>query len=440
MKRLLISLTVIILALALRAEKPLVYILPIQTEINASAWQCTARACEIATDRGADLFVVHMNTFGGEVDYADRIRKALIAMPMPTMAYIDHNAASAGAMIALACDTVFMAPGSSMGAVTMVDGSGTPLPDKYQSYGRSILRSTAELHGKNPDGSWRRDPEIAVRMVGPDSVITFTADEAVAARYAEGVEPNLDAAIAALGMADARIETFKPTVTDTLLGFLSGTAVRAVLIMLIIGGIYMEMHTAGLGFAGAVSLVCATLYFLPMVITGTLPGWILVLFIAGVILIALEIFVIPGFGICGISGIAAILVALGAALLDMDSISGITSQQTLRAVGVVGTGLLLAVALIWYLTGKHGPKWVRRTSELQRELRNSDGYVGVDMAAANLISAEGVAVTDLRPAGKVRIAGTDYEASSTGDWIEAGTTVRVVRYVGATLFVESVLQ
>lgn len=435
MKRLLLIMVVTVSALVLRAERQLVYVLPIQTEIDASAWQCTARACQIATDRGADLFVVHMNTFGGEVDYADRIRKALIALPMPTMAYIDHNAASAGAMIALACDTVFMAPGSSMGAVTMVDGSGTPLPDKYQSYGRSILRSTAELHGKNPDGSWRRDPEIAVRMVGPDSVITFTAEEAVAAHYAEGVEPSLSAAIAALGMGSAEVETFRPTVTDSLLGFLSSSAVRAILIMLIIGGIYMEMHTAGLGFAGAVSLVCAILYFLPMLVTGTLPGWILVLFIAGVILIALEIFVIPGFGVCGISGIAAVLVALSAALLDMNSISGINTRQTLQAAGVVGIGLLLAVALIWYLTGKHGPRWVRRTSELERELRNSDGYVGVDMSTAEVIGHTGVAMTDLRPAGKVRINGRDYEASSTGDWIEAGTSVRAVRYVGATLFV-----
>ena len=150
----------------------MVYILPIESEIDASAWQHTSRACDEARDLGADLLVVRLNTFGGALDDADRIRKSLVAMPMPTMAYVDHNAASAGAMIALACDTVYMAPGSSMGAVTVVGADGVPLPDKYQSYNRSILRATAELHGKNPDGSWRRDPEIAVRMVGPDSVVT----------------------------------------------------------------------------------------------------------------------------------------------------------------------------------------------------------------------------------------------------------------------------
>ncbi|MDE5643437.1 MAG: nodulation protein NfeD [Muribaculaceae bacterium] len=418
------------------ARRPLVYVLPIEREIDASAWQHTSRACSEAEDIGADLFVVKLNTFGGALDDADRIRKALIALDIPTMAYIDHNAASAGAMIALACDTVFMAPGSSMGAVTVVGANGMPMPDKYQSYNRSILRATAELHGKNPDGSWRRDPDIAVRMVGPDSVVTFTADEAVAAGYAEAVEPDLRAAVAALGYSDAEIKTFEPTVTDTIIGFLSSAAVRAVLVMLILGGIYMEMHTAGLGFAGAVSFVAAALYFLPMLVLGTLPGWIVVLFIAGIVLIALEIFVIPGFGVCGVSGIAAIFVALGAALLDTDSIAGVTSAQILQSGAVVVAGLLLAIALVWYLTSSHGPAWVRRSSELTKELKVADGFVGVDMSLSRLVGSMAVTATLMRPAGKIVVNGEVYDAVAANGYIDEGESVKVVRFQNAQLYVE----
>ncbi|MDE6927280.1 MAG: nodulation protein NfeD [Muribaculaceae bacterium] len=416
--------------------RKLVYILPIESEIDASAWQHTSRACDEARDLGADLLVVRLNTFGGALDDADRIRKSLVAMPMPTMAYVDHNAASAGAMIALACDTVYMAPGSSMGAVTVVGADGVPLPDKYQSYNRSILRATAELHGKNPDGSWRRDPEIAVRMVGPDSVVTFTAEEAVEAGYAEGVEPSLQAAIDALGFKNAEIRTFEPTVTDALIGFLSNAAVRALLVMLILGGIYMEMHTAGLGFAGAVSFVAAVLYFLPMLILGTLPGWIVILFIAGVVLIALEIFIIPGFGVCGVSGIASIFIALCAALLDTDNIAGVTTSQILTSCMVVVVGLLMAIGLVWYLTSSHGPRWVRRSSELMTELKVSDGFVGVDMSLAELVGSMAVTATMMRPAGKIVVNGNIYDAVAANGYIDEGESVRVVRFQNAQLYVE----
>lgn len=434
MKKLLVVIS-LLLVMTVQALPRLVYVLPIQAEIDAQAWQYTSRACELARQQSADLFVVHMNTFGGEVNYADLIRRELIDMPMPTMAYIDHNAASAGAMIALACDTVYMAPGASMGAVTMVNGAGEPMPDKYQSYGRSILRSTAELHGKNPDGTWRRDPAIAVRMVGPDSVVTFTAMEAVEAHYAEGIQPSLQSAIDALGYQNAKIETFQPTLTDKIIGFLTGTGVRAILVMLILAGIYMEMHTPGLGFAAGVSVVSAILYFLPMIVTGTLAGWIPVLFLIGILLVALEIFVIPGFGVCGISGIVAIVVSLIGAMFSGMAISEITARTVLNVLGSIGAGIVLAFVVGWFLTSRFGPKSIHRKSELQFELSNDQGYVGVDMDSTALVGAEGVAVTDLRPAGRIRIGEQDYEAASTGAFIEADTPVKVVRYQGATLYV-----
>ena len=419
-----------------------VVILPLEDEIDARAWQHTRRACEKAVEDQAELFVIRMNTYGGVLDAADSIRTSLMHLPVPTVAYINHNAASAGALIALACDSVFMTPGSSIGAATVVDGQGQPMPDKYQAYMSSIMRSTAERHGKwLADGdtilTWRRDPNIAASMVNPDSVTAFTSSEAVAAGFSDGTVSSLDEMFERLGVEDPDIETFEPTLTDDIIGFLSNAGVRALLVMLIIGGIYMEMHTPGLGFAAAVSLVAACLYFLPMLISGTLPAWIVITLVIGVVLIALELFVIPGFGICGIAGIIAVVVALGAAITPVvGSDDNVTLAIISKPLITVGIGLVAAVALVAWLTSRHGPKFFRRHSELLLTQDIKKGYIGVDMGPAKLVGHKATAMTDMRPAGKILFEGEVYDAVSTGAFIDAGSHLKILRYENAQLYVE----
>ena len=274
-----------------QAKRP-VYIFSLDDEINGRAWRATRRACDEAVARDARLVVVRMNTYGGALDAADSIRSALLALKIPTVAFVDHNAASAGALIALACDTVFMTPGSSMGAATVVNGSGEAMPDKYQSYMSSIMRTTAESHGKYiAEGDsvprWRRNPDIAARMVRGDSIVSFTSSEAVDAGYADAVVADLSDALGRLGHRESPVEEFEQTLSDEIIGFLSDNAVRAILIMLILGGIYMEMHSPGLGFAAAVSVIAAILFFLPLFITGQPSSWVLLLFLGGVILVGI---------------------------------------------------------------------------------------------------------------------------------------------------------
>ena len=419
-----------------------VLILPLEDEIDARAWQHTRRACEKALNEQPNLFVVRMNTYGGSLDAADSIRTALLRLPIPTVAYIDHNAASAGALIALACDSVFMTSGSSMGAATVVDGQGQPMPDKYQAYMSSIMRSTAEHHGKyTPEGDtvarWRRNPEVAASMVNPEAVTAFSSSEAEKAGFSEGTVSSLAEVFERLGIEEHDTEVFEPTLTDDIIGFLSNAGVRALLVMLIIGGIYMEMHTPGLGFAAAVALVASCLYLLPMIITGTLPAWIIITLIAGIVLIALEVFVIPGFGVCGIAGIAAVVVALGAAIVpDEATESGLTLAAFGRPLIIVGAGIIAAVALVAWLTSRHGPKFFRRHSELMLTQDIKKGYIGVDMGPAKFVGRKATAMTDMRPAGKILLEGEVFDAVSTGAFIEAGQHIRILRYENAQLYVE----
>ncbi len=431
--------TLAILAVGVSAQR--VFVIPIETEIDQSAFHHFRQGEREALESGANLLLVKLNTYGGALDAADSIRTALLRCPLPTLAYVDVNAASAGALIALACDSVYMAPAASMGSATVVNGAGEPMPEKYQSYMSTIMRATAEHHGRKSVGDslvWRRDPAIAVSMVNPDVSVSLTASQAVECGYADGIAPNLGAVLADIDMAGAEVSYYQSTLTDDIMGFLANAAVRAILVMLILGGIYMEMHTPGLGFAAAVSAVATVLYFLPMFVTGSMPAWVLLCFIVGVALIALEIFVVPGFGVTGISGIIAVVMALVGGMLTNDAVTGFDFSSLCNSLIIVGVGSLLAVGAIVYLTSSHGPKVFRKHTELMTELRVDDGFVGVDMSPVRYIGQIGETVTDMRPAGKIEIGNTVFDAVSTGPFIAAKKQVKVTKYENAQLYVSEV--
>lgn len=420
-----------------------VFVMPIETEIDNSALHHFRRGLQQAREHKADMLIVKLNTYGGALDAADSIRTNLLKLDIPTVAFVDVNAASAGALIALACDSVYMADGASMGSATVVNGAGEPMPEKYQSYMSTIMRATAEHHGRKAVGDstiWRRDPSIAASMVNPEESVSLTSRQALECAYADGIAGSINDVLTDLGRAGAPVEYYQSSLSDNILGFLSNAAVRAILVMLILGGIYMEMHTPGLGVAAAVASTAAILYFLPMFITGTVPAWVLVSLIIGIILIQLELFVIPGFGICGISGIIAVTAALIGGMTSNDAVSGFDIAAVGKSLAVVGTGCALAVAAVWYLTSSKGPKRLRRHTELMTELSNADGFVGVDMSPARFVGQSARSVTVLRPAGKIEIGHEIFDAVSTGPFIAADRKVKVVKYENAQLYVTETLE
>ena len=206
--------------------------------------------------------------------------------------------------------------------------------------------------------------------------------------------------------------------------------------MLIIGGIYMEMHTPGLGFAGAVASVAAILYFMPMLITGTLAPWVIIAFIIGIVALALEIFVIPGFGIAGIAGIIALSASLIGAMVSPSSFDGGLGTSIVSASIIFLVGIVLAVGVVMFLTSKYGPKCFKSTSILTLQKSIDNEYIGVDTSLSQMVGRKAKAVTDLRPAGKIEINGERYDATSTGEFISAGTEVVVVKFEAASLYVK----
>lgn len=432
---------------------PLVYRINIKENIGSNTWIYLQNGMHEAEQQNADYLLIHMNTYGGSVLEADSMRTAIINSPIPVCAFIDNNAASAGALIAIACDSIYMRSSSSIGAATVVDGgTGVKAPDKYQSYMRGIMRATAESHGnidKTIDGKtqsvWRRDPHIAEAMVDErivvpgyvDStqILTLTANQAVGLGYCEGVAESLHEVIVSnMGINDYELKTYNPTTYDKIKGLLTNGVFQALLIMLIVGGIYFELQSPGIGFPTAIAITAAILYFTPLYMTGYAQNWEVLMFVLGLILIVFEIFVVPGFGLTGISGITFVVLSLMLALIgNIDfTFVGVNSKDVFSSIIIVISGLTLGIILIILLADRIGKKGFMQNVAL---LADQEGYISVPMEPASLVGQSGVAITVLRPSGRVEVNGEIYDAISIRGMINKGESVVIKHYSNFQLYV-----
>ncbi|MDO5522439.1 MAG: NfeD family protein [Bacteroidia bacterium] len=436
--------------------KPLIYRININENIGSNTWVYLQNGMHDALNKKADCLLLHMNTYGGAVAEADSMRTAILNFPLPVYVFIDNNAASAGALISIACDSIFMRSSGSIGAATVVSGAdGAKAPDKYQSYMRGMMRATAESHGKisisqNGDTTmeWRRDPKVAEAMVDERVVIpgfvdstqilTLTATEAIELRYCDGIVENINQlAVQHLGFIDYDMQTYNPTFYDKIKGFLMSGVLQALLIMLIIGGIYFELQTPGIGFPSAIAITAAILYFTPLYMTGYAQNWEVLLFVLGLILIVFEIFVIPGFGVAGISGIVLVFSALILSLIGNVhfDFSAISFRQLFRAVMIVFAGIGMGLTLIVYMSSRIGKPGIFSKVAL---VSDQEGYFSVPMEPLSLVGQTGIAATVLRPSGKVRIGNDYYDAVSLKGFIDKGDEVIVRRYENFQLYVVKV--
>ena len=437
-----------------QGEKVLIYRINIKENIGSNTWIYLQNGLHEALQKDARAVLLHMNTYGGGVLEADSMRTAILNFPRPVYVYIDNNAASAGALISIACDSIFMRNSASIGAATVVDGSdGAKAPDKYQSYMRGIMRATAESHGKvtaitggDTISKWKRDPLIAEAMVDErivvpgyvDStqILTLTASQAVGLGYCDGIAENIHEVIVTfLGYSDYDLETYNPTFYDKIRGFLTNGVVQALLIMLIIGGIYFELQSPGIGFPTAIAITAAILYFTPLYLTGYAQNWEVLLFVLGLIFIIFEIFVVPGFGVTGILGILFVFLALVLALVGniRFNFEGLPAMEIFRAVMIVLGGMGMSVALILYLSSRIGKPGILDKVALHAD---QEGYVSVSMEPAAMVGKTGLAATVLRPSGKVIVEDVYYDAVSLKGFIDKGDEVLVKRFENFQLYVE----
>lgn len=404
-----------------------VYYIPIKGTIDAGLARFVERAVGDANEHKARYIVVEINTFGGRIDAATQIKDALLSARAPVAVYINRRAISAGALISLACDRIIMAPGSSIGAATAVDQSGEKVSEKVQSFMRSEMRSTAEQNGRNGHiAEAMVDERIAIAGLDDSTqLVTLTATEAVKWHMADTVLSSLAATYTMLGINPAEVKAQSISWSEELVRFLTDPIVSSLLLTLGFLGLIFEIKTAGWGIGGTVSLLALTLFFGSNIIADLASVTELLFLGAGIVLLLLEAFVIPGFGVAGLLGLGLCAWALFQMLLG-EYPTGSDLQHAVIGVALSIFGIIVAfVVTIRYMPQS---RWWNRIA-LGTSLSKSAG-VRSSVDAEDLIGSEGVAVSDLRPAGKVAVQDRILDVVSEGNYIPRDTPVTIITVVG----------
>ena len=439
MKRLISILVIFLFTLSAFGSDSLTvfYRIRLDQDIDPSSQRLVTLGLEKAREAQADYILLDLDTYGGAVNAADSIRSAILRYEKPVVAFVNMQAASAGALISIACDSIYMKTGSSIGAATVVSQTGEVMPDKYQSFMRGMMRATAEANG--------RDPHIAESMTDTANVLSLTPTEAIAVGFCEGIcENEYEVAEKVSGGNAFVIKSMEDDMTwlDRLIQLLLNPLLQSIFMMMIIGGIFVEIRTPGIGLPLVTAIVGALLYFAPAYIGHLAQSWEILLFVVGLILIAVEIFVLPGFGVCGISGIIAVIAALAFSMVDNLEFfhwdGSINLRPIIQPLGIV---VLSAAAAVF------GSVWIVRklyeTSSfdhiaLRQEMKADEGFTGV-VSDLEIYVGQGVTVfTDMRPGGKVMTSDSRILEATLrfGGYASKGEILKVVSAEQGRLYCE----
>ncbi len=413
------------------------YRIRLDQDIDQSSQRLVTLGLEKAREADADYVILDLDTYGGAVNAADSIRTAILRYEKPVIAYVNMQAASAGALISIACDSIYMRTGSSIGAATVVSQTGDVMPDKYQSFMRGMMRSTAQATG--------RDPKIAESMTDTANVLSMTPTEAIAVGYCEGIcESEVEVAEKVTGSKEFVIRNMEDDMTwlDKLIQLLLNPLLQSIFMMMIVGGIFVEIRTPGIGLPLLTAIIGALLYFAPGYIGHLVESWEILLFVVGLVLIAVEIFVLPGFGVCGITGIIAVVVALAFAMVDNAELfhwdGTLNLQPIIQPLGIVTISAAVAVfGSVWLVKKLYSTRSFDHIA-LRQEMKASEGFTGVVSGLESLVGETVTVLTDLRPGGKIITSdGRIIEATlKFGGFASKGESLKVTSVEQGRLYCE----
>ncbi|WP_027088282.1 NfeD family protein [Cohnella panacarvi] len=410
-----------------------VYVIPVKMTVESGLASFLDRALTEAEDAKASLVVLDVDTPGGRLDTAEEIGIRIRETTVPTVAFVSGKAASAGAYLALNAGDIAMAPATTIGAAMIVDQNGNAVDNpKYVSFWSQEMAGAAELNGRNSD--------IAVKMVDPSreltvpelgetykagTILSLSAEKALKVGYADTIAKSVEEVIAWKGLNDRPVIEVNLSLAEHVSEFLTSPGMTTILLILGIAGVAIELLVPGFGVPGIVGVIAFGLYFFGQFVAGFAGMEAVVLFVIGLILLVSELF-IPSFGILGILGSAAV-------------IAGITmgAQDTGDALSSLGLSLLIAILIIAvfvYIFRKRGV-WNRFI--LREALTTEQGYVP-NNPRESLIGSEGVAISELRPAGIAEIRGERVDVVTGGEFVERGRMVRVVAVDGTRIVVQEV--
>lgn len=435
------------------AEEPRqVYVASITGTIDLGLSPYLERVIDEAEAAGAAALIVEIDTPGGRLDAVLRMQDALLDADIPTIAFVDRTAFSAGALIAIACQQIYMVPGAVMGAATPVDGAGETASEKTVSAVRKTFKSTAEVRGRDPlVAEAMVDPDVVIDgLVGRGELLTLTTTEATIWGYADGVVDHRAELLQAAGLTGAEITEVSPGPAERLVRLITDPVVASLLIAAAILLIVGDLFVGGFGVIGGVGLLLLATFFWGHMLAG-LAGWEdIALVVLGLALIGAEVFVIPGFGPAGILGLGALAAGFWLAMVGREIR---TPEATERAGWSVAAAMVFAVAGTVAMLAFLPRMRLRGGLVLQAQVgagtsgqpRPPGGWLGWFGGGAGLelppekaphvawpppeptlTGVSGVALSDLRPSGRADIQGREIDVVTSGEYIAAGEAVAVV--------------
>ncbi|WP_435171020.1 NfeD family protein [Paenibacillus glycanilyticus] len=413
---------------------PAVYVVPVKQTVESGLKSFLERAYKEAAEAKAERVILVINTFGGEVTSAEEIGELIRKSSVPTTAYVEGKAVSAGTYIALNAQNIVMEPGSTIGAAAVVNGSGDLIDNpKVVSFWVKTMKEAAELNG--------RDPDIAAAMVDPGAtlplpdlkqvkqsgqILTLTADEALKVGYAEYKAESVDDAIKWLGLENRERIELNPSIAEKLASWLVNPIVMTVLFILGIAGIAIELFVPGFGVPGIVGILSFGLYFFGHYIAGFAGMESVVLFIVGIALLLIEVFV-PSWGILGILGSASLIAGVLTA-----------ASNPMTAFISLVIALVAAAVILYFVVRKYKDRGIWNKFILREKLTTEQGYLSAE-TKEDLLGQEGIAITPLRPAGTIQIGDNRIDVVTSGEFIASGKTVKVIKTEGTWVVVREVL-
>ena len=429
-----------------------IYRVPIHGTIDLGLPPYIERAIEEAEDEGADAIVFDINTFGGRVDAATQIKDAILSAKVTTVAFINRRAISAGALISLSCEKIYMSGGGLIGAATAVDMSGKKGSEKVISFMREEMASTAEKRGRSKEiARGMVDEELFFKnlIINGDSLeiddlegrkegklISLTTEQALKYKIADGTIETLDELLTNLGFESPRIIEVSENWSEEIVRFLTNPIVASLLTTFGFLGILFELQSPGWGIPGFVGLVCLVLSLSASYIAQLATMSDMLFIVLGVALVIIEILVIPGFGVAGIGGFGFMIYGLYLLLLPEVPVGEEILSQTMDGFLIGLVGAVIGLALLFKLMIKT-KFWEQLTAPNVQ--KKEDGYT-TTFGWESLKDKIGTADSDLHPSGWAKVDGERLFVISEGDFIDKEKEIKILSIDGNRILVREIKQ
>ncbi|MCH4825705.1 NfeD family protein [Planococcus halocryophilus] len=410
---------------AIQADTSTVYVIPIEDEVERGLQAFIERGIEEAEDAGAEAIIFEIDTPGGFVDAADGIARLLNKTDLDTLAFVNQDALSAGAFLALHNDEIYMHPNGRMGAAQVINQSGNAAADKANSAWLSSMKSAAQTADRDPQYALAMaDASIDLPEVGAakGKLLTLDAKEAEQVGYSEGTVSSLSELLALKGFENATVVTIDETFSESLARFLTNPFVVPILLSFAGLGLLLELFTPGVGVPGFIGMVFLLLFFYGHLVAGLAGYESIILLIIGFGLLVAE-FIIPG-GVAGFLGVAAILGSILLAGGDLKT----TAIAVLIAMIVATVGMVIVVKFF----GKRLSLFKRII--LTDATDTASGYVSTTNRP-ELVGKIAQTLTALRPSGTIQLDDERIDAVSEGRFIDSGKNVKIIKVEGSRIVV-----